>query len=317
MIPPSVLYCFLNPRTAPILARNPSQGRRAGVRGIRLFERAVICTDLSPSSESIIACAGSLGVLGVREVVLAYIIDIQQAETDPVATDASAIFERQAAAIEKAGIRVHVDTTVGYPPYAIEQIAEEHDAALIVIGSHGKGLFVATFSGSVSSDLVRISTRPLLLVVLSALGSSEQSSLVCGRLLSRVLFPTDLTHLSDLAFSHLLRLAPKGLGTVDLLHVVDSTVGNSVDFRRCDAQERLAEMAGALLDAGAGEVRVEVAVGAPDRETARRTAGADHSMIIMAPRCDDAPDNPLGGVTHAVIQATSAPVLLIPPGCRH
>ncbi len=191
----------------------------------------------------------------------------------------------QAAAIEKAGIRVHVDTTVGYPPYAIEQIAEEHDAALIVIGSHGKGLFVATFSGSVSSDLVRISTRAVaLLVVLSALGSSEQSSLVCGRLLSRVLFPTDLTHLSDLAFSHLLRLAPKGLGTVDLLHVVDSTVGNSVDFRRCDAQERLAEMAGALLDAGAGEVRVEVAVGAPDRETARRQTGADHSMFIMAPR---------------------------------
>jgi len=185
-----------------------------------------------------------------------------------------------------------------------------------VIGSRGKGLFVAAFSGSVSSDLVRISTRPVLLAVLSALGTSDQSSLVCSRLLSRVLFPTDLTHASDLAFDYLLRLAPRGLGTVDLLHVVDNAVGNSIDSRRCDARERLAEMSEALVDAGAGEVRIEVAVGAPDRETTRRTTSGGHTMIIMAPRLEESPEHPLGGVTHAVVRSVVSPVLLIPPGCN-
>jgi nucleotide-binding universal stress UspA family protein len=281
-----------------------------------LFERAVICTDLSPSSESIVACAGALGVLGVREVVLAHVIDLQQHDGRASVVDADAVFARQAAAVEEAGIRVHIDTNVGYPPYAIEEIAEEHGAGLIVIGSHGKGLFVATFSGSVSSDLVRICKRPVLLAVLSALGSSDQSSLVCGRLLSRVLFPTDLTHLDDLALDYLLRLAPRGLGTVDLLHVVDSTAGNGIESRRGTAHERLAEMSDALLDAGASEVRVEVGVGSPDREAAKRAAGGDHTMIIMAPRCEESPDQPLGGVTHAVIKVATSPVLLIPPGCR-
>lgn len=262
------------------------------------------------------ACAGALGVLGVQEAVLTHVIDIDHAEGSASDAGASAVFSHQAEAIEQAGIRVRVDTNVGYPPYAIEQIAEQHGAGLIVIGSRGKGLFVAAFSGSVSSDLVRISTRPILLAVLSALGPSDQSSLVCGRLLSRVLFPTDLTQLSDLALEYLLQLAPKGLGIVDLLHVVDNTTSNGVDARRGDARGRLSEMSDALIDAGASEVRVEVVVGSPERETAKRAQSGGHSMTIMAPRCDESSDHPLGGVTHAVIQAATSPVLLIPPGCR-
>ncbi len=281
-----------------------------------MFERAVICTDLTPSSESIVACAGALGVLGVREAVLTHVIDIGAPGGAAIPGDADAAFARQAGAIERAGIRVHVDTTVGYPPYAIEQIAEEHGASLIVIGSHGKGLFVSAFSGSVSSDLVRISARPVLLAVLSTLGSSEQSSAVCGRLLSHVLFPTDLSETSALAEQYLLDLAAKGLGTVDLLHVVDNTVGNGIEFRRCDALERLADLTERLLYAGAAAVNSEVVVGAPERETAHCCSARECSLILMAPRCDEDPGHPLGGVTHAVIQSTTAPVLLIPPGCR-
>ncbi|PKQ38097.1 MAG: hypothetical protein CVT59_02390 [Actinobacteria bacterium HGW-Actinobacteria-1] len=281
-----------------------------------MFKRAVICTDLSPSSESLIACAGALGAIGVQEAVLAYVIDIGAPGAGMIDGSTDAAFARQAEAIERAGIRVHVDTTVGYPPYAIEQIAEQHDASLIVIGSHGKGLFVSAFSGSVSSDLVRISARPVLLAVLSALGSNDESSAVCGRLLSRVLFPTDLTAVSAMAANYLVRLAPHGLGTVDIVHVVDNTVGNGIEFRRCDAQERLAVLEGDLLAAGAAAVTTEVLVGSPERETARRCAMDGHSMIVMAPRCDEDPGHPLGGVTHAVIQSTHTPVLLIPPGCR-
>lgn len=281
-----------------------------------MFERAVICTDLSPSSESIVACAGSLGVLGVREVVLAHVIDISQPSSAPASHDADELFARQTEAIERAGIRVHVDTSVGYPPYAIEQIAEQHDASLIVIGSHGKGLFVSAFSGSVSSDLVRISKRPVLLAVLSALGNTDHSTSVCGRLLSHVVFPIDLTPVSAPAARYLLGLASGGLGIVDLVHVVDNTVGNGIEFRRCDAQEQLDKLRAALLESGAGAVNTEICVGAPERETSRICSAEEPSMIILAPRCDEDPGHPLGGVTHAVIRSAKAPVLLIPPGCR-
>jgi len=226
------------------------------VKEFSVFERAVICTDLSPSSESIVACAGALGVLGVQEAVLTHVVDIEHAEAMAFDAEASAIFSRQAEQIEQAGIQVHIDTNVGFPPYAIEEIAEKHAAGLIVIGSRGKGLFVAAFSGSV-----------------------------------------------------------QGLGTVDVLHVVDNTTANSVDSRRCDARDRLAEISEALLDAGAGQVRVEVVVGAPDRETAKRAKTRGYSMTVMAPRLEESMEHPLGGVTHAVVRAATSPVLLIPPGC--
>ncbi len=284
--------------------------------GGSVFDRVIICTDLSPSSESIVACAGALGILGVREAILAHVIDIGADGSASVGAGADAAFARQTEAIERAGIRVRVDSAVGYPPYAIEKIAGQHDASLIVIGSHGKGLFTGGFSGSVSSDLVRISSHPVLLAVLSTLGSSDESSAVCGRLLSRVLFPTDLSEDSALAAEYLTQFANSGLGTVDILHVVDNTTGNSIEFRSSAARARLADLASDILNAGALAVNTEVVVGSPERETAKRCAIGEHSMIVMAPRCDDDPGQPLGGVTHAVIQATSAPVLLIPPGCR-
>jgi len=110
-----------------------------------MFQRAIICTDLSPSSDSIVACAGALGVLGVREAILTHIIDIAEGMPSSARRDVDALFGRQARDLETAGIRVKVDTSVGYPSYAIEEVAERHDADLIVIGSHRKGLFATTF----------------------------------------------------------------------------------------------------------------------------------------------------------------------------
>lgn len=280
-----------------------------------MFARAIICTDLSPSSDSIVACAGALGVLGVREAVLTHVIDIGELTPSASRRDVDAMFGRQAADLEAAGIRVRVDTSVGYPSYAIEEVAQRHNAELIVIGSHRKGIFATTFSGSVSSDVVRISTRPVLLAVLVALGSEEQSQLVCRRLLQRVLVPTDLSQRSSVVAEYLLAMARKGLAAVDLLHVVDSTSENGVEHRRGDATERLLVLANALTDAGV-DVTTDVVIGSPDREAAVRAARGEHTLIVMAPRCSTNGEYPLGSVTNAVVQSTMAPVLLIPPNCR-
>lgn len=280
-----------------------------------MFSRAIICTDLSPSSDSIVACAGALGVLGVREAVLTHVIDIGEPAPSSATRSVDAMFGRQAADLEAAGIRVRVDTSVGYPSYAIEEVAARHNADLIVIGSHRKGLFATTFSGSVSSDVVRISTRPVLLAVLVALGSGEQSQAVCSRLLHRVLFPMDLAHGSEVAAQYVLGLAEKGMSAIDLLHVVDSGTGNGVENRRFDATEQLSRLANALRESDV-KVTTEVIVGTPDREAATRAASGAHSMIVMAPHCENGAHNPLDSVTHAVVQATMAPLLLIPPNCR-
>jgi nucleotide-binding universal stress UspA family protein len=53
---------------------------------------------------------------------------------------------------------------VGVPAERLADIADEHDAELIVVGSRGRGAFKAAFLGSVSNSLVGTSRRPVLIV---------------------------------------------------------------------------------------------------------------------------------------------------------
>jgi nucleotide-binding universal stress UspA family protein len=52
----------------------------------------------------------------------------------------------------------------GFPVEQICRIAREHDAQLIVVGSHGWGAARRLFSGSVSTGLVHSAPRPVLVV---------------------------------------------------------------------------------------------------------------------------------------------------------
>ncbi|MDI6711660.1 MAG: universal stress protein [Anaerosomatales bacterium] len=277
-----------------------------------VFERAAICTDLTQSSASVVACAGALGELGIREAVLIHVIDVRSAALSDVPH--GNVFERQARLLEEAGIAVTVDAGLGYPAYEIETIADRHRADVIVIGSHRSGLFPEAFSGSTSSDVVRISTRPVLVVALEILGSPEQSRTVCSRLLASALFLTDLSSRSEVAARYLLSLARTGLRSVDLVHVVPLGERSPADRAR-EAADRLGVLAVDLEVAGA-EARVCVVHGRPVAVATDRVRSGSYSLVLVAPH-EQPPGLPaLDSVTNAVIKNTEAPVLVIPPRCQ-
>jgi nucleotide-binding universal stress UspA family protein len=67
----------------------------------------------------------------------------------------------------------------GDPATELERIGQEHDAALVVAGTHGRGLVSGTLHGSVSRSLARSGSRPVVLVrrgVVPCLGGP----VVCG-----------------------------------------------------------------------------------------------------------------------------------------
>jgi nucleotide-binding universal stress UspA family protein len=67
----------------------------------------------------------------------------------------------------------------GDPATELERIDQEHDAALVVAGTHGRGLVSGTLHGSVSRSLARSGSRPVVLVrrgVVPCLGGP----VVCG-----------------------------------------------------------------------------------------------------------------------------------------
>jgi len=70
-------------------------------------------------------------------------------------------------AIEKlaaAGVKAEKVVAEGRPVEVVLETAKEHDAALIVVGSHGEGAVSAAFLGSTALKLLHHSTLPVLVV---------------------------------------------------------------------------------------------------------------------------------------------------------
>ena len=276
-----------------------------------MFSRAVVATDLGAASEAIVGCAGSLGSLGVREVFLVYAIDL---EREPSA-EQDAAFARQAESLESVGITVHVETPLGYAPHAIASLAEERDAQLIIMGTHGMGLFHTGFSGSVSSDVIRMSTVPVLLTPSSAMGTAEEGGKACARLLGSVLVPIDVTMTTEPICNIVCGLAPLGFGRFELLHVVPMDFETVRESREDRARDVLDGIAARARIAGVNEISVTVVRGEPEKLVPAYAASGRYTLLILAPGCHDTIDQVFGSVTNAVIRQAATPMLLAPPGC--
>ena len=74
-----------------------------------------------------------------------------------------------------AGVACRTRVTVGVDPAeAANQVANEEDCAMIVVGSHGRGTLARLVLGSVMAHLTQIADRPVLVCKLHAIpeGSS-------------------------------------------------------------------------------------------------------------------------------------------------
>ncbi len=285
-----------------------------------MFDKAVVCTDLSPDSDLLVGCAGGLSVLGVREAVLTHVVDIFRDPRGmslgtPEAEDA---FERQLAMLEDSGYAVHVEAPMGLPAFSLEEVRRRHAASLIVVGSHGRGVFGQPFSGSTSSDLVQLSQTPVFVAALGGAGSLADSALACGRVLGKVLCCTDFSEAADQAFLQAEELARLGAREFVLMHVRDTEhvaedgSDTLADRDRRDAV-RLSHMREALLAVGADHVEIRVTDGSPGRELALRAASDEFTLIVMGSGGQgDGRDVFLGRVSDRVVREARTPLLLVP-----
>lgn len=276
-----------------------------------MFSRAVIATDLGPSSEGIVACAGSLVSLGITEAFLVHAIDLRQGPSP----EQDATFARQAESLEAGGITVHVETPLGYAPHAICSLAADRGADIIIMGTHGTGLFHTGFSGSVSSDVIRLSTVPVLLAPAAVTTTAEAGSVACERLTGSVLVPLDIDAPLDAVCDMVCGLAPVDGMRVELLHVVPLSFEAVREGREARAREVLDGLASKARASGVSEISVTVARGTPDELVPAYAASGRYTLLVLAPGCQDSIDKAFGSVTSAVIRQSTTPVLLAPPGC--
>jgi nucleotide-binding universal stress UspA family protein len=148
---------------------------------------SVVCgVDGSPDSQRALGVAAHFARrLGARLVVanvVAYVADpvvpayayapmarparfvppMTERRTDAEVDASEALLEHivAAAGVEGAELR----TMLGIPAERLAELADDEGAALIVVGSRGRGAFKAAFLGSVSNSLIGIARCPVLVV---------------------------------------------------------------------------------------------------------------------------------------------------------
>ena len=283
-----------------------------------MFNKALIATDLSDSSEQLVRCTGGLRTLGVQEIVLGFCIRLH--EVQGVRANVEDILkpdlDRQRAALERQGYAVKAELLLGDPHVEVNRLADAKDCELVVVGSRVHSLAGEVFLGGLAGEILHHCRQPLLVLRLSADKDLRRACPLTT--LDRVLFPTDFSENAEHAFPAVIRLVEDGLKSVVLLHVQDRTKldrhlkDRLEEFNAID-KERLERLKEHLLSKGAQDVQVELPYGLPTEEILRRTRRGDISLVVMGSQGRGFFSEVfLGTVSHNIARHAPVPVLLIP-----
>jgi len=198
--------------------------------------------------------------------------------------------------------------------------AEEQDADLVVMGTHGRRGAAHLLFGSIAAEVLRRSVRPVLVV-------PSRGERPAGRI-RRVLAPVDFSAASRFAVAHARVLAGAVGATLELFHVLPdlevplpmNPAGLGASATVVTDLEPAAESALAELVAAPGaEARIETRVwhGPPAATILNRAAETATDLIVLASHGHTGLDRLLlGSVTERVARLAACPVLVLPPHGR-
>ena len=137
-----------------------------------MYDKVLVAVDHSPSTDRVLAAARELATLSKGEV---WVVHVREREVIPrlglVPTESDAEAEEgvkaAAAALTEAGITVHaevVDALFGHAAREIVDLARQHDASVIVMGSRGRGDLAGLVLGSTAHKVIHLADRPVLVV---------------------------------------------------------------------------------------------------------------------------------------------------------
>lgn len=205
-----------------------------------MFNKVLVATDLSAHSEKLLPCLYSVCPDIDTEVAVAHVFDDPD-DADPDSCGYKKVQSRLRGLINdlnRAGYENAQDLYYdGVPFEQLQRAADETEAELVLVASHGKGFFKSALLGSTTFDLARTTQFPLLICKdCAALGSAEVS------LLDKVLIPTDFSKKS-LEALNVIRALREHISEIVFVHVIErSRDQQELDEKILSAEQRLTEL---------------------------------------------------------------------------
>jgi nucleotide-binding universal stress UspA family protein len=138
-----------------------------------MFRTILLAVDGSKYSEKAVELAKQLASAGSDEVVVTHVTELLPArfQTYPgldseLDQEAIELTKGYVAELEGAGIKARAElqsAQYGGVARILTNLAEDLDAGLIVMGSHGRGDLTALLLGSVAHKVLHLSQRPVLI----------------------------------------------------------------------------------------------------------------------------------------------------------
>ncbi len=162
-----------------------------------MFKKVLLCTDFSSHAEALLATIEEMVELGLKEVVIFNVVDIDSAGTNAPTfqkqkKEALKAEERK---LTKMGLKVKIDIKIGIPAKDIVEKAKEEKADLILLGSHGKGFIKRILLGSTTFDVVRLSETPVMVEKYKNIEEKGAEPLIKEKF-KKVLVPMDFSSYS-------------------------------------------------------------------------------------------------------------------------
>ncbi len=277
------------------------------------FDRILLAVDGSPQSHAAtVATARMARSLGSGVVVVHVwaegIPGPGSWQAEPPAS-ALALLARAVEEIRRVGVGATGELRMAPVNEAAEEIvqaAEDHETALIVLGSRGLSDIPGLFLGSVSHRVIKKSDRPVLV----ARDSGYEGSGPVRRILLAVAGGEDVPGSVAAAVA----VAQRSSAEVLVLHaryVLPDATGIPFVDSESDAQQVVTRTVDALRNAGVTAIaHAPLSVGVA-RQIAEEATTWNADLIIMGSRrLSDLGSLFLGGVSHEVMHRSDRPVLV-------
>jgi nucleotide-binding universal stress UspA family protein len=128
---------------------------------------------------------------------------------------------------ELAGLSATAFVQPGIPAQQLPRLVREKNIDLAILGTHGRTGLKHLLMGSVTEDLFRSLSCPVLTV-----GPHLSKTFRQRNEINNILFPTDLSEESRAVFPYLAALASQYKASLTLLHVLPTETGTNPDARK-------------------------------------------------------------------------------------
>lgn len=279
-----------------------------------LSKKVVLATDHSEAAKKLINCLDELKILGIEEVILTYVLDVQPSKIlnfDKIIESNEKRLHLAKEQIEDKGFNVKIKIPVGSPAVEIDRVAKDENADFILIASHGKGFIKKTFLGSTTYNLIRQSKKSILIEKYEKV--EDEARVACARKFNRILIPIDFSEDSISAINLVKELKDKAEEII-LLNVIESSrFFDSLNEARNNAEEKLNEIADELKESNISEkVTIKIKEGAASESIINLAETENIGLIIMAKRGrGNIKELILGSTSDRVAKESPAPVLLV------